>query len=79
MSGLAAENAKLKSELEALRGVVKQLEGQLRSSGITEDIREEVQQRMRMGLNQTDAVEVVRRQRAHDAQQKELAASKTGA
>src|SRR5438045_591076 len=71
MAGLAAENVKLKGELEALRGIVRQLEAQLKSSGITEDIRDDVQQRIRMGLSQQDAVEVVRRQRAHDQQLKE--------
>jgi cell division protein FtsB len=70
---VAAENEKLKKEIEALRGVVKGLESQLKLTGITDDIRDEVQSRMRMGLSQQDAIDVVRRQRAHDADLKEQA------
>jgi len=70
---LAVENDKLKRELEGMRGVVKGLEAQLKLTGITDDIREEVQIRMRLGLSQQDAIDVVRRQRAHDAALKEPA------
>jgi len=40
---VAAENEKLKKEVEALRGVIRGLESQLKLTGITDDIREEVQ------------------------------------
>jgi len=70
---LAVENAKLRQELDAMRAVVARLEQQLRLTGITDDIREEVQAKMRAGLSQQDAIDVVRRQRAHDAEQKATA------
>lgn len=70
---VAAENEKLKREIEALRGVVRGLESQLKLTGMTDDIREEVQARMRFGLSQQDAIEVVRRQRAHEQELKEQA------
>ncbi len=73
---VAAENVKLKAELEALRGVVKGLEAQLQLTGMTDDIRDEVMERVRMGLPRHQAIEVVRRQRAHDAELKAAAESK---
>jgi hypothetical protein len=70
MQQLAVENASLKQQIEALRGVIRGLEAQLKLTGITDDIREEVTAKMRAGLSQQDAIDVVRRQRAHDAQLK---------
>jgi hypothetical protein len=62
------ENAKMKEEIQALKKLVKDLEVQLGAAGITEDIRDEVNERMRAGLGREDAIEVTRRQRAHDRQ-----------
>jgi hypothetical protein len=76
LAQLAIENEKLKKDNEALRGIVKGLEAQLKLTGITDDIRDEVQLKMRAGLTQQDAIDVVRRQRAHDEEMKQAAGKK---
>lgn len=61
------ENQKLKEEVFAMNRLVKELQSQLGAAGITDDIRDEVRQRMAAGLSQEQAIEVTRKQHQHDA------------
>jgi hypothetical protein len=76
---LAAENQRLKETIQGLHMQIGKLQGQLKTAGVTEDIREAVALKMRHGLSEKDAIEVVRRQQAHDREVKEREAAEAAA